>query len=138
MQQARVEAMTYAPKSQVITLEYVQAPRRGHVIRVPIENITHFTFGDKYASAHTTSGELLLAISLHEIEEILGDQVVRLHRSCIAMKSALASLRRDCTTRCGWAVVSTEGPEPFIDLRVSRAEYPRVRKVVGHLEVSPA
>lgn len=127
--------MTYAPKSQEITPEYIQAPRRGHVVRVPIENVTHFTFGDKYASAHTNNGELILAISLHEIEEILGDQVVRLHRSCLAMKSALASLRRDSATRCGWAVVSTENP---LELRISRAEYPRVRKVVGHLEISPA
>lgn len=126
--------MTYAPKTQVITPEYVQAPRRGHVVRVPIENVTHFTFGDKYASAHTTSGELILAISLHEIEEILGDQVVRLHRSCLAMKSALVSLRRDCRARFGFATVSAEPP---VELNVSRNRYRKVRKLMGHLEARP-
>lgn len=123
--------MTYAPKTQVITSEYVQAPRGGCVVRIPLENITHFTFGDKYASAHTDSGELILAISLHEIEEIIGDLLVRTHRSCLAVRKRLVSLTRDAAIGGAWAIVrSAKNAAVQHKIRVSRRQVPIVRNAM--------
>lgn len=123
--------MRTSPKSQEITPEYVQAPRKGVVVRIPFENITHFSFSDKYASAHTTSGELLLNVSLDELEEIFGALVVRTHRSWLAVKARLISVTRDAAIGGATAVVqSPMNPNDHFKLRVSRRQVPWVRRAL--------
>jgi len=87
--------MSSGPKHQEMTLHYIQAARRGVVIRTPIENITHFSYSDKYATAHTATGEFLLTTSLDALEEIYGEKAIRTHRSVLVMKHAINYLHRD-------------------------------------------
>lgn len=90
--------MSSGPKHQEMTPHYIQAARRGVVIRTPIESVTHFSYSDKYATAHTVNGEYLLTTSLDVLEEIYGDQATRAHRSVLVMKYAINYLRRDNAT----------------------------------------
>jgi DNA-binding LytR/AlgR family response regulator len=127
-----VQTMSDAPITQEITTEYVQAARRGVVIRVPIENITHFSFSHKYAAAHYAGGELMLAMSLTTIEAILGRKVIRTHRACLAVRQHLVSLERDGVDLGGWVTAqSPHDPTIQIKLRVSRREMKPLKKAMG-------
>lgn len=127
-----VQTMSDAPATQEITTEYVQAARRGVVLRVPIENITHFSFSHKYAAAHYSGGELMLSMSLTTIEAILGRKVIRTHRACLAVRKHLVSLERDGVDLGGWVTAqSPHDPTKQIRLRVSRRELNPVRIAMG-------
>lgn len=79
--------------------------------------ITHFTYGEKYASAFHAGGELLLQISLDKLEAEFDGAMVRAHRSTLVRKDAIRSLR----ARTGTSVydLTLEGVQA--PLQVSRA-----------------
>ncbi|WP_443698618.1 LytTR family DNA-binding domain-containing protein [Pseudomonas sp.] len=128
--------MSDAPATQKVTADYVQAERRGVVLRVPMENITHFTFSHKYAGAHYAGGELILSMSLVTIEEIVGKKLVRISRSCLAMRQHLTLLEYDGLAGGGWVTAqSPHDPTKQIKLRVSRRELNPVKIAMGIKEL---
>jgi DNA-binding LytR/AlgR family response regulator len=128
----QVQTMSNPPPTQEVTADDVQAARRGIVIRVPMENITHFSFSYKYAAAHYAGGELMLSMSLVTIEAIVGKQLIRTSRSCLAVRKHLVSLEYDRLDQGGWVTAqSPHDPTIQIKLRVSRREMKPMRKALG-------
>lgn len=128
----QVQTMSIPPPTEEVTAEYVQAARRGVVLRVPIENITHFSFSHKYAAAHFAGGELMLSMSLVAIEAIVGKKLIRTSRSCLAVREHLVGLEREGVDLGGWVTAqSPHDPTIKIRLRVSRRELKPVKAALG-------
>lgn len=66
---------------------HITAYYRSSVVRVPIADITHFTSGDKYVTAHHPGGELVIADKMKNLEAELAGEFIRTHRSAMARRS---------------------------------------------------
>lgn len=73
---------------------HVCAYYRGRTVRVPIEDITHFTSGDKYVTAFHPGGSLILSEALHDLEAEFGADFIRVHRSRLVRKCLIKSFER--------------------------------------------
>ena len=59
---------------------------------VPLDEIDCFVAEDGYVVARSPKLEGLVNLPLHEVELNLGDLLLRIHRSCLAVKSAIAGM----------------------------------------------
>jgi two-component system response regulator AlgR len=59
---------------------------------VPLDEIDCFVAEDGYVVARSALLEGLVNLPLHEVELHLGDLLLRIHRSCLAVKSAIAGM----------------------------------------------
>ena len=86
--------MSCTPKTQLTLSTFIQVKQRDKTIRVPIEKVSHFVSEDKYITAYTDQGELLLATSLRKLEAIYGDRVALLHRKLLVFRDRIAEVER--------------------------------------------
>lgn len=78
----------------VVTPEYIEAYRRGVLIRTPLENIAFFQAEHKAVVAHTkNNGDFILDIPLWVIGETLKDQTTLVHRSYLVPNDVLPGLK---------------------------------------------
>jgi two-component system, LytTR family, response regulator AlgR len=63
---------------------------------VPLDEIDCFVAEDGYVMARSARVEGFVDASLRELEERLGDAVLRVHRGCLVVKSAVRGLERRC------------------------------------------
>lgn len=78
-------------------ITHVSALFRGRTVSVPIEDVTHFTSGDKYVTAFHQGGELIISDTLKHLEAELGCDFIRTHRSFLARSSLIKWMQRiDC------------------------------------------
>ena len=68
---------------------------------MPVESIRCFLAGQKYVTAYSDSGELLLPDTLKELEQEFSDRFVRTHRSALVALDYIERLVRDDN---GWWV----------------------------------
>lgn len=110
--------------NEQITPEFVEAKRGKVLVRVPIEEITHFRFDHKLVTAYYAGGELLLVASLVKIEQILGGLFIRVNKGSLVAVDKFANYResREFTNLTGWVTVRGVPGE----LRVTR----RLRVIV--------
>lgn len=87
--------------SQLESLEPLQATRqhisvasRGKVELVPIEDIIFFKADQKYVVIYTATREYLIEESLNQLEQELGDKVVRLHRNSLVAKAHIKGFEK--------------------------------------------
>ncbi len=73
---------------------YIQAMYRRNVIRVPVENITHFKADNKYVIAHHVDGQLLLDAPLIELEQVYGDRFIRVHHNALVSRDRLQGFQK--------------------------------------------
>jgi two-component system, LytTR family, response regulator AlgR len=59
---------------------------------VPLDEIDCFVAEDGYVVARSARLEGFVDMRLHEVEERFGDAVLRVHRSCVAVKAAIAGV----------------------------------------------
>ncbi|KQQ67816.1 hypothetical protein ASF84_01360 [Pseudomonas sp. Leaf127] len=114
--------------SEELHADYIQSTYRRKVVRVLIEDISHFKAEQKYVVVYHDGGELLLNTPLIEIECIYADRVVRAHRNALVMHERLQSFRHPNEYRGVLAAVHVAGQAEPID--VSRRYTPSVRKAV--------
>ncbi|WP_373568441.1 LytTR family DNA-binding domain-containing protein [Pseudomonas sp. LJDD11] len=121
--------MTVANSDEVLDPGFVQARHGRAVIKIPIEQITHFKAAEKYVTAHHAGGELLLATPLIEIEALYGQRLVRIHRNALVARDRLELFRSPCNLRMTPAQVTLT--DVLVPLDVSRRHMPAVRKAVN-------
>lgn len=101
------------------------APRESFTCTVPTrlnrtvatEQITHFIYSDKFASAFYPGGDLLLNESVIALQAEFGDLMVRAHRNMLVRKDAIRSIRpRTGTSVFDMTVEGVQAP-----LQVSRS-----------------
>lgn len=102
--------MSVAPKSQKITAEFIEIMHRGKLVHAPIAQVSHFVAEDKYVTAHTDTGELLLAAALTQLRQLFGDRVVLVHRKRLVFRNRIAAVSRINRDTGGTAIL-TNGQE---------------------------
>jgi len=69
---------------------------RGRVQRVPVADILYLKAELKYVTLRTASHAYVLDDSLSELEQRLGDMLLRVHRNALVARSAVCRLERRC------------------------------------------
>ncbi len=126
-----------APKPQVLTA-LRRAPRvalsaseRGKVHLIPVAQIIFLRAELKYVTARTREREYLLDESLSKLEEEFAAQFVRVHRSCLVARAAIAGFERSKGDGAGgdggqWEVLLNGSDER---IAVSRRQQHIVREI---------
>lgn len=68
--------------------------KAGKLILVPIDQILYFQADHKYVTAYLKDREELLEESLKQLEELLGERVVRIHRNALVSRNALVGMEK--------------------------------------------
>lgn len=126
---------TAAPAPVVAEAPMLVVSDRGRVLRIPVAEVVYLRAEMKYVTLCTTKHRYVLDDALTDLEQRLGDSVLRIHRSLVVAKSAVRALER----RVLAASESDEGGETWAVqveptgewLAVSRRQLPQVREVLG-------
>jgi two-component system response regulator AlgR len=107
---------------------------RGRVVRVPLTDVLYLKAELKYVTLRTASHSYVLDDSLTDLEQRLGERVLRVHRNALVARAAVRALERrkladseDEGNEIGWAVqVAATGEW----LSVSRRQASAVREAL--------
>jgi two-component system response regulator AlgR len=105
---------------------HLSVTERERVILVAVEDIRYMRAELKYVTLKTAQREYLLEESLINLEEEFGDRFVRIHRSCLVARDAIAGFEK-LTPETGephWVAVLRDLPER---LPVSRRQQHVIR-----------
>lgn len=67
---------------------------RGRVVRVPLSDVLYLKAEQKYVTLRTEARSYLLDDSLTDLEQRLGDHVLRVHRNALVARHAVRALER--------------------------------------------
>jgi two-component system response regulator AlgR len=108
---------------------------RGRVLRIPVAEVVYLRAEMKYVTLATTRHRYVLDDALTDLEQRLGEVVVRIHRSVLVAKAAVRALERRVLPGAdsddageGWAVQVEPSGEW---LAVSRRQLPQVREALA-------
>ncbi len=107
---------------------HLTVKKQGNVVLLPIDSILYFQADNKYVTAHLAAREELLEESLRQLEELLGERVIRIHRNALVSKIALIGMEKDA--QGGHYVTLREigrGPE------ISRRHIPELRRLLKEM-----
>ena len=107
---------------------------RGRVVRVPLADVLYLKAELKYVTLRTATHSYVLDDSLTDLEQRLGERVLRVHRNALVAKAAVRALERrkladseDEGNEIGWAVQVAATAEW---LAVSRRQVSAVREAL--------
>ncbi len=134
-----VSAPTPALPSQPAEQPVLVVSDRGRVQRVPVADILYLKAELKYVTLRTAAHAFVLDDSLSDLEQRLGDNVLRVHRNALVARAAIRKLERRAPTALdgtpgdaadaeGWAVQIGATQEW---LAVSRRQLSQVREVLA-------
>ena len=106
---------------------------RGRVQRVPVVDILYLKAELKYVTLRTPAHAYVLDDSLSDLEQRLGDAMLRIHRNALVARTAVTRLERRAVTDGdgegeGWAVLVGATQEW---LTVSRRQLTQVRELLA-------
>ncbi|MEK8045213.1 LytR/AlgR family response regulator transcription factor [Ideonella margarita] len=67
---------------------------RGRVLRIPVDEVVYLRAEMKYVTLRTTRHSYVLDDALSDLEQRLGEAVVRIHRNALVAKAAVRALER--------------------------------------------
>ena len=102
---------------------------RGRVLLVPLSEILYLRAELKYVTARTLEREYLVEESLTHLEHEFSDRFVRVHRSCLVARAAIAGCERetDAEGEARWRVLLHGVVEK---LPVSRRQWPQIKALL--------
>lgn len=105
---------------------HLSCHERGRLLLIPVLDILYLKADLKYVTARTAAREYLLDESLTHLEEEFSERFIRLHRSALVAKDAIAGFEKcaaeDAETQ--WQALLRGVPEK---LPVSRRQWPLVK-----------
>ncbi len=112
--------------------KHLACHERGRLLLIPLPDILYLKADLKYVTARTASREYLLDESLTHLEEEFSERFIRLHRSALVAKEAIAGFEKngadDAETQ--WQAILHGIPER---LPVSRRQWPLVKSYAKQL-----
>lgn len=99
------------------------AHMRGEDVRIALDDVLYFLADEKYVSAHTTTGAVLLDESLKALETRFPARLLRLHRNCLVPRERLLAIR---SLDDGRGVARIAGTDVALD--ISRRNLPSLRR----------
>lgn len=114
---------------------HLSCHERGRILLIPVADILYLKADLKYVAARTRAREYLLDESLTQLEHEFSDRFIRLHRSVLAAKGALAGFERghregdEVADESGeqWQAILADVPER---LPISRRQWPLVKALL--------
>lgn len=103
--------------------DFILARVRGEERRLALDDVLYFQADEKYVSAVTATGSILLDDSLKSLEQRFPDRLLRLHRNCLVPRERLLALRTCDDGRCLARLNGTDTA-----LEVSRRNLPALRR----------
>ncbi|MFN4342321.1 MAG: LytR/AlgR family response regulator transcription factor [Azonexus sp.] len=110
---------------------HLSCHERGRLLLVPVSEVLYFKADLKYVTARTAEREYLLDEALTHLETEFADRFLRLHRSVLVAKTAVAGFEKaagDDAEAYGWALLRGV-PEK---LPVSRRQWAPAKALVRH------
>jgi two-component system response regulator AlgR len=98
---------------------------RGEPVRIALDQVAYLLAEEKYVAVHHAAGQLLIEDSLRQLEEAYPQQLVRLHRNCLAPPRRLLGLK---TLADGRVLARLAGTDFMPE--VSRRNLPAVRRLL--------
>jgi len=119
-------------KLQPCARTHLSCHERGRLLLIPLTDIVYLKADLKYVTARTASREYLLDESLTHLEEEFAERFIRLHRSALVAREAIAGFEKsagdDAETQ--WQALLRGIPEK---LPVSRRQWPLVKSYAKQL-----
>lgn len=122
-------APTPLDDSQVLVIS-----ERGRVLRLPLDEVLYLKAEQKYVTLRTAARSYVIDDSLSDLEQRLGERVIRVHRNALVARRAVRALERrvmhgdeDDAGEIGWAVQVAPSGEW---LAVSRRQVTAVREAL--------
>lgn len=111
---------------------HLSCHERGRLLLIPVADIVYLKADLKYVTARTTNREYLLDESLTHLEEEFSERFIRLHRSALAAKEAIAGFEKAPAEEGEnqWLALLHGVPET---LPVSRRQWPLVKTYARQL-----
>lgn len=105
---------------------HLSCHERGRLLLIPVADIIYLKADLKYVTARTASREYLLDESLMHLEEEFSERFIRLHRSVLVAKSAIAGFEKSVgeDSKTQWQALLHGVSER---LPVSRRQWPLVK-----------
>jgi two-component system response regulator AlgR len=109
---------------------HLSCSERGRILLVPVADILYLRAELKYVTARTREREYLLEESLTQLEQEFARRFVRVHRSCLVSRTAVAGFERDNAegTESHWVVLLKGLSER---LPVSRRQWSAVKAALA-------
>ncbi len=106
--------------------KHLASSERGRVLLVPLADILYLRAELKYVTARTREREYLVEESLTHLEQEFGDRFLRVHRSCLVARAAIAGCEReaDAQGEARWMVLLHDVADR---LPVSRRQWPQIK-----------
>ncbi|WP_305073269.1 LytR/AlgR family response regulator transcription factor [Propionivibrio sp.] len=129
----KVRSVCVRPAPQQVLAELQQGARthlscseRGRMLLIPVHDIVYLKADLKYVTARTAAREYLLDESLTHLEKEFSGRFIRLHRSVLVARDAIAGFERCAGEEAEalWQALLRGVPER---LPVSRRQWPLVR-----------
>lgn len=108
----------------------LRSTERGRLRLIPFDEVIYLRSENKYVLARTAQGEFLVEDSLSQLEEEFGPHLIRIHRACLAMRSAIAGACQDETNEGHWLLILHGADER---LPISRRQWPAVRELLDRI-----
>lgn len=111
---------------------YLSCHERGRLLLIPLPEILYLKADLKYVTARTASREYLLDESLTHLEQEFSERFIRLHRSALVAREAIAGFEKSATddAETQWQALLRGIPEK---LPVSRRQWPLVKSYARQL-----
>ncbi|OIQ89230.1 transcriptional regulatory protein YpdB [mine drainage metagenome] len=108
---------------------HLTSTERGRVLLVPLAEILYLKAELKYVTAHTRERDYLVEESLVQLEQEFIERFVRVHRSCLVAREAIAGCERgaDAEGETRWLVLLHGSAEK---LPVSRRQWPQIKALL--------
>lgn len=105
---------------------HLSCHERGRLLLIPLPDILYLKADLKYVTARTASREYLLDESLTHLEQEFSERFIRLHRSVLVAREAIAGFEKSATddAETQWQALLRGIPEK---LPVSRRQWPLVK-----------
>lgn len=109
--------------------KHLCSTERGRVLLVPMADILFLRAELKYVTVQTREREYLVEESLTHLEQEFGERFIRIHRSCLVARTAIAGCVResDADGETHWAVLLHDMAEK---LPVSRRQWPLIKALL--------
>ncbi len=107
---------------------HLTVKKHGNLELLPIESILYYQADNKYVTAHLVAREELLEESLRQLEEMLGERVLRIHRNALVAKEALIGMEKD-TAGTHYVTLREIGRGP----EISRRHIPEMRRLLKEM-----
>ncbi|MBK7355677.1 LytTR family DNA-binding domain-containing protein [Propionivibrio sp.] len=132
VRQSRPPAPQILSRIQQGARTHLSCHERGRLLLIPLPEILYFKADLKYVTARTSSREYLLDESLTHLEEEFSERFIRLHRSALVAREAIAGFEKSATddTETQWQALLRGVADK---LPVSRRQWPLVKKYAKKL-----